>query len=469
MIDHKVFDEVDFKGDPSELIHTRWVMTDKVKEGCVIKKARLVVKGFQEDSEHIRKDSPTCMKESLRIVAAISAAYNWTLRSLDIKSAFLQGKMIERDVFVLPPSEVKSNKIWKLKKTIYGLSDASRMWYLRVKEVLREMNCSMSIYDEALFYWKDKSDKLGGILALHVDDFLVCGSIEFDEIVILNIKSIFEISKDESDQFTYLGFQIKTHEAGISFHQEQYIDQLTLLDTRESDMVTKELKSKIGQLAWVAGQTRPDISYDVCQLSVKDGASSDQMNVKKLNRIIKRLKHNNVHINFPKMNLSKTKIICFTDASFGNLPDGASQGGYIVFLVAENGKCAPLTWQSRKLRRVVKSTLSAETMALMEGVECSILLRAIFKELVGQTNEIPIFGIIDSASLRDSLESSKTVQDKRLKIDICVLRDYLYNKEFNGVKWVPSNQQLADSLTKDGADASKLLLVLRRGYLELNH
>ena len=468
LIDHEVFDEVDFK-ESSELIHTRWVMTDKVKEGCVTKKARLVVKGFQEDSEQIRKDSPTCLKESLRIVAAISAAHNWRLRSLDIKSAFLQGKRIERDVFVLPPPEVKSNKIWKLKKTIYGLSDASRMWYLRVKEVLREMNCSMSIYDEALFYWKDKSNQLGGILALHVDDFLVCGSVEFYEIVIQNIKSIFEISKDESDQFTYLGFQIKSNEAGIDFCQEQYIDQLTLLDTRESDMVTKELKSKIGQLAWVAGQTRPDISYDVCQLSVKDGASSDQMNVKKINKIIKRLKHNNVHINFPKMNLSKTKLICFTDASFGNLPDGASQGGYIVFLVAENGKCAPLTWQSRKLRRVVKSTLSAETMALMEGVECSILLRAIFRELIGQTNEIPIFGIIDSASLRDSLESSKTVQDKRLKIDICVLRDYLYNKEFSGVKWVPTNQQLADSLTKDGADASKLLLILRRGYLELNH
>ena len=229
--------------------------------------------------------------------------------------------------------------------------------------------------------------------------FLYVVLLEFHEIVIQNIKSIFEISKDESDQFTYL----KSNEAGIGFCQEQYIDQLTLLDTRESDMVTKELKSKIGQLAWVAGQTRPDISYDVCQLSVKDGASSDQMNVKKINKIIKRLKHNNVHINFPKMNLSKTKLICFTDASFGNLPDGASQGGYIVFLVAENGKCAPLTWQSRKLRRVVKSTLSAETMALMEGVECSILLRAIFRELIGQTNEIPIFGIIDSASLIDSL------------------------------------------------------------------
>ena len=54
----------------------------------------------------------------------------WTIHSVDVKSAFLQGKEINRDVYVKPSQEAETDKLWKLKTTVYGLCDAPRVWYL---------------------------------------------------------------------------------------------------------------------------------------------------------------------------------------------------------------------------------------------------------------------------------------------------------------------------------------------------
>ena len=88
-------------------------------------KARLVAKGFQEDTI-VRTDSPTCRKENIRVLIAIAATNRWRVKSLDIKSAFLQGKKIDREVYVKPPKEFQNGKLWKLQKALYGLNDAAR-------------------------------------------------------------------------------------------------------------------------------------------------------------------------------------------------------------------------------------------------------------------------------------------------------------------------------------------------------
>ncbi|GAB1599991.1 hypothetical protein Ahia01_000276600 [Argonauta hians] len=193
--------------------------------------------GFQENSD-LKKDSPTCLKENLRLVVAIAASVKWKLKSLDIKSAFLQGKNIERDVYLIPPAEVSNGKVlWKLNKVIYGLSDASRMWYLKVKEVLESLGMKMSIYDEALFYFK-VIGKLCGLIAIHVDDFLHVGNCEF-EIVINKIKQQFEISHEHDQFFNYLGLEITQTSDDITLNQFNYISKLTVL---EKEVTKKDFK-----------------------------------------------------------------------------------------------------------------------------------------------------------------------------------------------------------------------------------
>ena len=72
---------------------------------------------------------------------------------MDIKTAFLQGADINREIFVKPPPEANCvGLIWKLRKCVYGLSDASLSWYNRVKEVLEQCNVKVSKVDPAVFF-----------------------------------------------------------------------------------------------------------------------------------------------------------------------------------------------------------------------------------------------------------------------------------------------------------------------------
>ena len=64
------------------------------------------------------------------------------------------------------------------------------------------------------------------------------------------------------------------------------------------------------------------------------------------------------------------RLECFSDASLANLCDCGSQGGFIIFLAEENDTRYPIMWKSRKVRRVVSSTLAAEMLTLVEVAEC---------------------------------------------------------------------------------------------------
>ena len=55
-------------------ISTRWVLTSKIIDGKICTKARLVARGFEEN-QNIRSDSPTCMRENIRILFTIDASF----------------------------------------------------------------------------------------------------------------------------------------------------------------------------------------------------------------------------------------------------------------------------------------------------------------------------------------------------------------------------------------------------------
>ena len=66
---------------------------------------------------------------------------------------------------------------------------------------------------------------------------------------------------------------------------------------------------------------------------------------------------------------------------------------------------------------------------------------------------------VDSKSLVETLNSTKNVDDRRLRIDIAVLRNMVENKEISSVYWIPTCKQLTDCLTKKGASSEHLLAV----------
>ncbi|CAG2208260.1 unnamed protein product [Mytilus edulis] len=193
---HNVFEEVEDNGQ--NCISTRWVYTMKELENEFHRKARLVAKGFEEDSlDEIPKNSPTCEKQSLRLILSIIASKRWSINSVDIKTAFLQGEKMQREVYLRPPKEVKATgKVWRLNKCVYGLVDASLKWYEKVKATLLDCGGTVSKIDSAVFYWYNEKG-LTGVLAVHVDDFLLGRISAFEKTVCCpRIGDMFKVGKN---------------------------------------------------------------------------------------------------------------------------------------------------------------------------------------------------------------------------------------------------------------------------------
>ena len=94
-----------------------------------------MAQGFQEALKP-QSDSPTAAKESFKLFMALLANFYFKIASVDIRAAFLQSKVLDREVFIEPPSDIKKQGIiWKLTKPLYGLDDASRKFWLRVRDV----------------------------------------------------------------------------------------------------------------------------------------------------------------------------------------------------------------------------------------------------------------------------------------------------------------------------------------------
>ena len=109
--EQNVYNEVEDEGQNT--ISLRWVVQPKTIEGKTCIKARLCARGFEEE-QPFRTDSPTCSREGVRVALTTIASLSWKLNSIDVCTAFLQGKEIERTVFVKPPKETNNNnKIWK--------------------------------------------------------------------------------------------------------------------------------------------------------------------------------------------------------------------------------------------------------------------------------------------------------------------------------------------------------------------
>merc|ERR1712105_528889 len=115
---------------------------------------RLVVRGFPE-IVNPQSYSPTALRESSKLFYAIADNEGFCLRSMDISATFLQANKLDRDVFVEPPSDVKKQGIiLKLLKPLYGLKDAINMFWLRMKQILKEQGL-MTTKGDKTFYSKN--------------------------------------------------------------------------------------------------------------------------------------------------------------------------------------------------------------------------------------------------------------------------------------------------------------------------
>ena len=470
-IEENVMEEV--KDTAQERLSTTWVITTKLKNDQEVTKARLVVRGYEEETKS-RSDSPTCMKDNVRMLLAIAVGKGWNLDVLDVKAAFLQGKSIERELYITPPKEFrKEGVLWKLKKVVYGLTDASRSWYLKISQVLEDLGMKVCELDKAVFRYGNGS--LEGIIMVHVDDLLYSGTKEFYEQVISPFQNTFKVSRQDSKAFKYIGINIHHSVNSITLDQKDYLDSIkvdllpieSMKDKTRiaSDDEKRVFKQGIGQLGWLTSISKPEGAYAYCVLSTLQSKPKISDFIR-LRKAVRDLKTSETWIKIGKLNLENLKISAYSDASFASLDQGASQLGYIIFVQDDSGKCVPVTWASKKIRRVARSSLTAETLAAVETIDSAIVVKRFVEEILF-TNLPPITLFVDNKSLYDSAQTTNVISDKRLLIDMSALRQMIEDNELI-LKWVKSEDQLADVLTKLGANKQKLTDVLSSGCLSLD-
>ena len=179
-------------------------------------------------------------------------------------------------------------------------------------------------------------------------------------------------------------------EKGIFVHQENYVKELQEIEISmerklqpDSNLTPSEqdvMRSVSGQLLWASSQTRPDLAFQTCQLS-NYGADATVHALVEANKTIRKAKSSSYSLSFPTLGEpNKMKVVVYGDASHGSLPNGGSQGGCVVFLQG-NGRCAPITWKSKKLERVTKSPLASEISAIADASDSGFLVASIIKQV----------------------------------------------------------------------------------------
>ncbi|KAM1046410.1 hypothetical protein ACFX13_026491 [Malus domestica] len=160
-------------------IGCKWVYAKKEdadEKSNVRFKARLVDKGYaqKEGIDYNEIFSPVVKHSSIRIMLALVAQYDLELVQLDVKTAFLHGDLNEEIYMCQPDGYIvkgKENLFCKLKKSLYGLKQSPRQWYLRFDKFMRGQNYSRSQYDHCV-YFKKLQDGSFIYLLIYVDDML---------------------------------------------------------------------------------------------------------------------------------------------------------------------------------------------------------------------------------------------------------------------------------------------------------
>jgi hypothetical protein len=115
-------------------IGLKWVFkVKKDPDGNIVKhKARLVAKGYaqRQGVDFNEVFAPVARIETVRVLLALAAQNGWEVHHMDVKSAFLNGDLLETVYVQQPPGFIvgKGDKVLKLRKALYGLRQAPRAW-----------------------------------------------------------------------------------------------------------------------------------------------------------------------------------------------------------------------------------------------------------------------------------------------------------------------------------------------------
>ena len=458
-------------------------------------KCRVVIVGCGDpDIRQLSRDSPTPTRISEFLILAVATsganrAFNqdgclWKLWLGDAEKAFLQGEQdtSERDgpIWMEPPRDpilVAANaypaQLYQVTGNCYGLCNAPRTWYKKVDGDLKHARFKQHSLDRCCYYLLNDENQLIAILIVHVDDFMMtynCEKYSIDDFkALFRWGSTTDISLETSGEYRGKEIQLKKDSNG-KFNY--VITQTKFIQAMDSGHVTKErlkgeklltaeelgeLRSVIGSLQWLSGQTRPDLAAtaSLCH----HGAKSEIGDLQKAYEAIEYAKATmNDGITMPAIPFNRaTTILAYGDSSWCNAVNFTSQYGVLIVLCPPQvSECTCqgmiIDWKSGRMQRVARSTLAAEANAADEAADRACFSNHFITELLygipafHGNMEMAMKQATDAKSLYDCLISENpSTLEKRSMVSIRSVQQSMSPKQ---VHWIPTHLMHCDGLTK---------------------
>ena len=470
----------------SNVIPVKWVYKIKTDEnGAVTEyKARITPKGFKQRHgvDYFEVFAHTGKYKSLRVLLSLAASYDLELNQLDVPSAFVRAEL-EEDVYMeMPRGFEQAGMVCKLQKSLYGLKQSPRNWYLLCSEFIRtQMQFQPCVSDPCLFRKRSRTGRMM-LLFLFVDDmqgaYDAADADEWSEAK-AKLKQRFDV-KDLGDSVWMLGMRITRNRTKrtIKLDQELYTSKLLEKygltqcktartpvaqnhgeqeDDRDGGGKPVELlkyQELVGSLLYAAISTRPDIAYAVNRLTRQMQAPLQRhwIAAQRVLRYLGGTKQ--VGLWFGRSNWrgqqqqrqqhnGMADIHAYSDADWGS--DKTDRKSVTGWIACVNGD--PVSWASKKQTTVAQSSCEAELYAASAAVNEVLWLRSLLSELDLEVQGPSILYVDNQGSIEVAKHGVKSERTKHVDIKYHHITDMI-QKGYVTIEWIQTGEQHADIMTK---------------------
>jgi hypothetical protein len=486
-----------------QVLTGKWVLRVKYNaDGSVDKyKARFVAKGFMQRAGHDYDETfaPVAQKKSIRAQLAFAAQYGLYLHQIDVIGAFLNGELDQlEEVYMRQPEgyDDGTGRVCKLRKSIYGLKQASRTWNTAINQTIIGLGFTQLKSDPCLYVKRDRSRGELTILALYVDDMVIaCHSAAACAQLVQQLAAKYPL-QDRGALNWVLGWHVTVDDTGVSIDQNLYIrnliakygmehsnpvltpaeqcsgtttqqrqqtadaqhhdceptakaSQASDIDRQPSpnqhnDVDTAAYRSLVGALLHASECTHPEIAFavgEVCR-HVDAPTAEDWAAAKRILRYLHGTDQTAIKYNKPTNGQPSYHAHGYSDASWGgDIRTRRSTGGYAFFLAG-----APVSWSSKLQSTVALSSAEAEYIALSDACKEALWFRALIGELGFDEQCVVLFSDSQSA-IAMANNPSHHAQSKHIDIRCHKVRECVQEGQVH-IEWVPTARMTADIFTK---------------------
>ncbi|KAJ0577826.1 putative RNA-directed DNA polymerase [Helianthus annuus] len=449
------------------IVGLKWLYKTKLgPDGKMLKyKARLVLKGYSQRKGVDFQDTfaPVARFETIRTVLAAAAHQGWMIFQLDVKSAFLNGRL-EEEIYVEQPKgfEVKGqeNKVYRLHKALYGLKQAPRAWYSRIDTYFTGHGFARSNNEPTLYV---KTVKEVGIIyvCLYVDDIIYTSSSavllqEFKE----GMMQEFEMTDMGHLKF-FLGLEVIQMKTGVFVNQAKYAEDLlrkfemvgckiedTPMNANEKLHANDEsapadavlYRSLIGGLMYLQ-HTRPDISFTVNVLS-RFMQRPSKLHFGAARRVLGYVA-GTVRFGLWYEKNREVNLYGYSDSDWaGSLDDRKSISANVFTLGS-----GVVSWSSKKQHSIALSSTKAEYISATSATCQAIWLRRILEDLGLKQERATVIWCDSRSAIHMSRNPVMNGRSKHIELKHHFIRDMVAQRQVS-LEFCGTDEQIADVLTK---------------------